>query len=199
MRIAGPGVGISITAAGVLLGVTAWAAAAEATSTLEISAESAVWTSRELNFVYQGFTAQYSCEGLRDRMAEVLRQLGARGDLDVRESGCVSLGQPDAFPGVRIRMNVLQPATAGTSAAAVPAHWKRVDLTGSRGPLETGECELLEQIRTQILPLFATRRLEYGSNCQPHQLQLGGTWLRAEVLVPDPNPAAADRPNTGAQ
>ena len=199
MSIARSGVGLSITTAAILLGVTAWAAAAETTGTPQSSAESAVWTPRELRFVYQGFTAQYSCEGLRERVAEVLQQLGARGDLDVREWGCVSLGLPDAFPGVSIRMNVLQPATAGTSAAAVPAHWKRVDLTGSRGQLETGECELLEQIRAQILPLFATRQIEYGSNCQPHQRQLGATGLRAEVLVADPNPAATARPNTGAQ
>jgi hypothetical protein len=162
------------------------------------SGQSAVWTARELSFVYVGFTALYSCDGLRDRVTDVLLQLGARRDLEVRELACVSLGGPDAFPGVRIRMNVLQPVTgrstdAGPSAtptpAAVPAHWKRIDLASPRNGVTAAECELLEQVKTDILPLFATRNVEYGSHCQPHQVQLGAAWLRAEVLVPDDSSA----------
>jgi hypothetical protein len=90
-------------------------------------------------------------------------------------------------------MNVLQPAadesaTAGTQS--VPAHWKRVDLTPDRDAVSAaGECELIEQVRQSILPLFATRNVEYSSNCVPHQLQNGAARLRAEVLVPDPKNA----------
>jgi hypothetical protein len=46
-------------------------------------------------------------------------------------------------------------------------------------------CELLEQIRHSFLPLFATRNVEYHSDCTAHQVAPAGTWLRAEVLVPD--------------
>ncbi len=180
----------SATAALMLLCVPAWGAGEETTGAAKTGAQAAVWTPRELSFVYLGLTAQYSCDGLRDRVTDVLRQLGARPDLEVRESACASTGRPDAFAAVRIKMSVLQPVT-GESAAAVPAHWKRVDLTSSRSVLAAGECELLEQVKAQILPLFATRNVEYGSNCQPRQLQLGATWLRAEVLVADPNPAGA--------
>ena len=87
-------------------------------------------------------------------------------------------------------MNVLQPV-GGQSAAAgtqsVPSHWKRVDLTPGRDAVSAaGECELIEQVKQSILPLFATRNVGYSSNCLPHQLQIGATRLRAEVLVPDP-------------
>jgi hypothetical protein len=70
----------------------------------------------------------------------------------------------------------------------VPAHWKAVDLTPERDTVSAGgDCELVEQLKQSILPLFATRNVEYSSNCVPHQSQIGATRLRAEVLVPDQN------------
>jgi hypothetical protein len=181
-----------VAAGAVLLTVTAWAAPHE-TGAPAARAESAVWTPRELSFVYQGFTTTYSCDGLQDKVRSILLELGAREDLKVTETPCAQLGRPEPFPGVRIKMNVLQPAadesaTAGTQS--VPAHWKRVDRTPDRDAVSAaGECELIEQVRQSILPLFATRNVEYSSNCVPHQLQNGAARLRAEVLVPDPKNA----------
>ncbi len=86
-------------------------------------------------------------------------------------------------------MNVLQAAGEQSAAAgtqSVPSHWKRVDLTPERDAVSAaGECELIEQVKQSVLPLFATRNVEYSSSCLPHQLQIGATRLRAEVLVPD--------------
>jgi hypothetical protein len=193
MRTRTSGVGLALAAAAVtLLCAPALGAGEETPAATQTASEPAVWTPRELSFVYLGLTAQYSCDGLRDRVTDLLLQLGARRDLEVRESSCVSIGQPDAFPGVRIRMSVLQPVAGQNAAAgpsAVPAHWKRVDLASTRSPIGSAECELIEQVRTEILPLFASRNVEYGSNCQPHQAQLGAAWLRADVLVPDQDPA----------
>jgi hypothetical protein len=195
MRFSNPGAGIAlpvVAAGAVLLTVTAWAAPHE-TGAPAARAESAVWTPRELSFVYQGFTTTYSCDGLQDRVRSILLELGAREDLKVTETPCAQLGRPEPFPGVRIRMNVLQPAgdesaTAGTQS--VPAHWQRIDLTPDRDAVSAaGECELIEQVKQSILPLFATRNVEYSSNCVPHQLQTGATRLRAEVLIPDPKNA----------
>jgi len=194
MRFSNPGADIPlpVVAAGaltVLLIATAWAAPHD-TGAPAARAESAVWTPRELSFVYQGFTTKYSCDGLRDKVRSILLELGAREDLKVTATGCSSPGGPDPSPGVRIKMNVLQPAadqsaTAGTQS--VPAHWKAVDLTAGRDAVSAaGDCELVEQVKQSILPLFATRNVEYSSNCLPHQLQIGATRLRAEVLVPDP-------------
>jgi hypothetical protein len=147
--------------------------------------QSAVWTPRELTFVYMGFTAHYSCDGLRDKIQHVLRDLGARGDFKVDYSGCSSpFGTPDRFPGVRIKMQVLQPAD-DKSTDVVAAHWQRVDLHLDRDPVwEASDCELLEQVKQKILPLFATRQVDFASNCVPHQAYLG-TRLSAELLFPD--------------
>jgi hypothetical protein len=180
--------GVAAGAVAVLLTATGWAAADEA-GAAAAHGESAVWTPKELTFVYQGFTTRYSCDGLRDKVRSILLELGAREDLRVTETPCSELGRPDPFPGVRIKTNVLQPdgdksATAGTQL--VPAHWKRVDLTPDRDAVSAaGECELIEQVKQSILPLFATRNVEYTSSCLPFQLQIGATRLRAEVLVPD--------------
>src|SRR6266853_4336507 len=89
--------------------------------------ESAVWTPKELNFLYQGFTTKYSCDGLQDKMKRVLITLGARPDIQVRGFGCTRLVGPDPFAGVKIKMNVLQPA-GQQGGQAVPAHWQLVDL-----------------------------------------------------------------------
>lgn len=174
-------------AAAVALCVPVWAAAAESAAP-PAGAESAVWAPKELHFVFMGFTTHYSCDGLRDKIRHVLGELGARQGFEVDYSGCSSpFGKPDPFPGVRIRMHALQPAGADDkSAEVVAAHWRRVDLHLDKDPVwEASDCELLEQIRQKILPLFATRNVDFASNCVPHQAYLG-TRLSADLLLPDP-------------
>ena len=154
--------------------------------------ESAVWTPKESHFLYQGFTAEYSCDGLRDKMRRVLLLLGARADLKL-QSSCSNPSGPDPFPGVWIKMNVLQPApqAAGAAANTVPAHWQSVNLVLERDPLAAAtDCELVEQVKTHVLPLFTVRNVRFHSACVPHQPQIGGTQLTAEVLVADSGHAA---------
>ena len=156
----------------------------------------AVWTPKELRFVYMGFTSHYSCDGLRDKMRVILLQLGARPDMKLRETPCAGqLGRPTEFPGVTVNMNVLTPFDAAKTNAAetpLPAHWKSVQISTDRDPLrEAGDCELIEQVKSLVLPLFTARNIEYRSTCIPNQLQVGGTLLKAEVLIADEQKAPA--------
>jgi hypothetical protein len=149
----------------------------------------AVWALRRVTFVYQGFTTHYSCGGLRDKIREMLSKLGAR-DLKIREQGCIRAGGVEPFPGVRVSMQVLVPASSehGKAAAAVEAHWQKVVLMPiNAGIEEEGNCELIEQFKETFLPLFTTRKIRYQSSCIPHQLTLG-THLSAEVLMPEASP-----------
>ncbi|MGX9554760.1 hypothetical protein ACWXZL_34270, partial [Pseudomonas aeruginosa] len=63
-------------------------------------------------------------------------------------------------------MRVLQPAgTPDAPKAADPppvaAHWKPLDLKlRDNFTTDSGECELVEQIRHKIVPLFATRNVD---------------------------------------
>jgi hypothetical protein len=148
----------------------------------------AAWADKELNFVYQGFTTKYSCDGLRDKMRSVLLDLGAeKKSLKVLQSGCSSpVGRPDPFPGVRAKMRVLQPASDSAGEKAVAAHWKPVDLKlRDSFTTDSGECELVEQIKQKVLPLFATRNVQLQSNCIPHQVTATRPTLKLEVLAPD--------------
>jgi hypothetical protein len=156
----------------------------------------AVWAQKEFKFIYQGFTTKYSCDGLRDKVREILLTLGARKDMKLNPWGCgTPSGVPDPFPGVEVKMSVLVPADSATATAAepaVPSHWKNVTLRLDRSSVsEAGECELVEQVRQKVLPLFTTRNVDYRNVCVPHQLSPGGTALSADVLVADPKPAAA--------
>jgi len=189
---------VSAVVAGVL-GSTAWAAENAAVPSGE--PQSAVWTEKELNFTYQGFTTKYSCDGLRDKVRSVLLDLGAeKKGLKVMELGCSHPSGPDPFPGVRAKMRVLQPAGSPEAAKAtdqtpVAAHWKPVDLKLRNSfSTDSGECELIEQIRHSIVPLFAARNVDLQTTCIPHQVSVARPVLKMEVLVADdPKQQAAPR------
>ena len=153
------------------------------------SHELAVWVPMELTFPYRQFTTQYSCSGLEQRVKKLLIELGARADLEVHGYGCTKLTGPDPLAGVKIRMNVLEPAGARPGLAA---HWTRVDLLGDRETFEAAaDCELIEQAAQKILPLFTVRNVDYHATCQPQSLSAEAVRLKADVLVADPNPPAA--------
>ena len=180
-----------------LRSVSRWAAAAAATTLLAVSPTlaaaqdvvAAAWAAKHVQFIYQGFTTHYSCDGLRDQIRTMLERLGAQ-ELRVREIGCARLSGPSPFPGVDVSMRVLVPASSSDAAKAehpgptVQAHWQNVVLMpANAGYEEQGNCELIEQFKETFLPLFSTRNVKYGSTCVPHQLTLG-THLSAEVLMP---------------
>ena len=153
------------------------------------SHELAVWVPLQLTFTYRPLTTQYSCSGLEQRVKKLLLELGARADLEIRGYGCTKLTGPDPLAGVKIRMNVLEPAGARPGLAA---HWKRVDLLGDRETFEAAaDCELIEQAAQKLLPLFTVRNVDYHATCQPQSLSAEAVRLKADVLVADPNPPAA--------
>jgi hypothetical protein len=183
---------LSAVVAAACLGVSAQASADDATV-------QAVWTAKPLHFTFMGFTAKYSCDGLADRMRGILLLLGARPDLKLTPVGCSGgFGRPTQFPGVSGTVNVLEPVgEKGPAPDQKPlaAHWQQVVVAPRGEPLHAaGDCELSEQVKTSILPLFATRNIAYNSTCIPHQLTVGGTQLAADVLVPVPAPQTEAAP-----
>jgi hypothetical protein len=167
--------------------LTSWPAWASATETSAAS-ESAVWVQKQVNFRYVGFTTKYSCDGLQDRMRGLLLQLGARNDLKMTGYGCMGVNSPETTPGVRIVMHVLQPPSA-TSGQTVAAHWKSVDLLADRDLFDAArDCELISQLDRDVLPLFAVRHVDYSAACSAHTPLVGGTRLKADVLVADAAP-----------
>jgi hypothetical protein len=159
----------------------------------------AKWVSRDVNYTYQGFTSQYSCDALRRNVVTILRALGARkNDLKIQITPCAAVGtsQISFSPGVRGTISVLVPATADEVSRGdphiVPAHWKLTDVVRAKN-LDTkrgSQCELLEQSKRYLLPLFSTRNLDFSSDCVPNQIAVGSIIFKAEVLQPDSKPTA---------
>jgi|HubBroStandDraft_1064217.scaffolds.fasta_scaffold138923_2 hypothetical protein len=182
----------SLTAALLVVSLCAGAASAPAAETAGDAA--AVWVPKEINFVYVGFTTRYTCDGLQTRMRRILLQLGARDDLKVTPLGCMRVNAPETTPGVRIVMHVLQPASA--TAQTVAAHWKVVDVLADRNVVDAAlDCELISQLNRDVLPLFAARHVDYSAACAANKALIGGTRLKADVLVSDQDavPKSASR------
>lgn len=192
-RIAGLGtplvtVAAAVVAVGALLSSAAWGAEGGQQGSEAAPKELAVWTTKEVEFTYMGFTTLYSCDGLRDEVREMLLQFGARkDDLKVYEVPCSGApDRPNPFPGVKIKMSVLTPAPSTESDVShmVQAQWKTVKLPQRLSGINAaGQCELLEQFKKTVLPLFTTRNVDLVATCVPHQLSPLGTKLQADVLI----------------
>jgi hypothetical protein len=186
--------GLAALAAG-LVWVTACTVASPALAGAHSADVAAVWVPKEVRFVYVGFTTQYSCDGLQDRVRRILLRLGARDDLKVTGYNCMAVNTPETTPGVRIAMHVLQPANA-SAGQTVAAHWKAVDVLADRDPFDAArDCELIAQLDRDVLPLFAARHIDYSAACSVNTPLIGGTRLRLDVLAPDQGTA----PRTAAR
>ena len=49
-----------------------------------VPVEPGAWKHHHVTFVYYGLTALYTCDGLEDKVAQILRFLGARKDVQVQ-------------------------------------------------------------------------------------------------------------------
>ena len=59
----------------------------------------AVWKSHEVDFMYRSSVAIFTCGALKDRVAAILRGIGARDDVQVRADNCSdSVFSPDISP-----------------------------------------------------------------------------------------------------
>jgi hypothetical protein len=160
------------------------------------SAEPGTWRSQKTELVYMGFTSIYSCDGLQGKLELLLRQLGARPDFKVNASGCGrGYGQPSRFARATLEFSSLQPAegdAAGSAApdaagqaGAVDGTWRSLELSPHHPfDLQEGDCELMEQFRDKVLPLFATRGLQVHATCVPHQDTGGPFDLQMQVFAP---------------
>jgi hypothetical protein len=140
------------------------------------------WVPRKVHFMYSAMapsakTTFYSCDKLEGQITTILRQLGAQDEL-VKPFGCMTNGGAERFPGVDATFSVLEPADSDVQGDAgskkVEAHWDKVTLTSD------ASCELIEQMKQHILPLFTTRN--QASGCASR--------FSVEVLRPVKSPAS---------
>ncbi len=135
--------------------------------------ERGVWQKHEYSFVFLGFTSTYSCDGLADKLRVLLIASGARQDAKSQPGACAAdYGRPDKFARANLTFYTLAPTGTGTSSSSqqVDAGWRPVALA-DRSPRElgTGDCELVEQFRDNVLPMFAMRNVDDHTMCIPNQ------------------------------
>jgi hypothetical protein len=155
-----------------------------------VSHDLGVWQKHEYSFVFMGFTSTYSCDGLADKIKVLLIAAGARRDSKSQPGACASgFGRPDKFARATLTFYTLAPAGADAPAGVKPvdAVWRPVALS-PRTPreLNIGDCELVEQFRHNVLPMFTTRNIEDHVTCVPHQNSGSNIDLRFESLAPTP-------------
>ena len=131
-----------------------------------------VWQKHQYSFDFMGFTTTYSCDGLAGKLKALLLTAGARADVKASPGACAyGFDRPDKFARADLIFYTLAPPT-GNAADGTPvnAQWLPVDIQ-ARNPRElaNGDCELVEQFRSHVLPMFNTRNIDNHTTCVPHQ------------------------------
>jgi hypothetical protein len=150
------------------------------------NSEQGAWQKHEFSFQFLGFTTTYSCDGLASKLRVILLAAGARADAKSISDGCArGFGVPDRLARARLTFYTLAPV--GNAENATPPTngvWRSVAFA-DRSPREIalGDCELIDQFRAQVLPMFTTRNVESRMTCIPNQLSGSLINLKFEVFT----------------
>jgi hypothetical protein len=152
--------------------------------------EPGIWQEHKYSFLFMGFTSTYSCDGLASKLKLLLIASGARADVKSRAGACASFGQPDKFARAELTFYTLAPPDPEKpiTGPIVDGIWRPVALA-SRKPqdLRIGDCELVEQFKSNVLPMFTTRNIEGQISCIPHQLSGSQIDLRFDAFAGAPH------------
>jgi len=148
--------------------------------------EPGVWQKHDYSFQFLGFTTTYSCEGLASKLKVLLIAAGARADAKSTSGACTrGYGSPDKFARAYLTFYTLAPIGNGeTASPPINGVWRPVEIA-DRSPRELalGDCELVEQFRDKVLPMFATRNIDNRMTCVPNQLSGSVINLKFDVLA----------------
>jgi hypothetical protein len=147
---------------------------------------SAVWQPYELNFHYFAAHTYYSCSGLEDRLEDLLQEMGADKDVRATVSGCFGTANIGNMLSARIRLRM--PTASGDAASeSFPVTTRTVTLkAGGPGDTGSGDCELLEQVRDQILPALKLQLVKDDLHCIPGVASSPGRSLQVVAMVAAP-------------
>lgn len=170
----------------------------------------AIWKAQRVNFEYRGDSTVYSCRSLHDKLIMILRTVGAREDVRLHNFMCdeklrsarfqVAMKSPVIASEANVR-DVTQYDTqeeliarvsgeklaSATDLERFPAVWKTVSFARDRGMrLERGDCELVQQLRRQILPHMSVRVVKDNVRCSSSLGHIGPPRLTVSALVRAP-------------
>jgi len=160
--------------------------------------EAAVWTRHEVDLQYMGITTRYTCSGMESKLKLLLKHVGVRDDIKIRERGCEFGYEKVAdFPRMKVTFWAPTIPQQGDKDPGEPVLgvWKPVVIKRNlpKG-LEMGDCELVELFYERVVPKLLTRNFKGGVNCIPHQLVGNRIDLRMDVLTGvQPKDAVGDK------
>jgi hypothetical protein len=148
-------------------------------------ATSAMWQHREIKFTYIGLSTSYSCDGLQQDIRALLLYFGARKDLKVTASGCPSPTDISHSAFIDADFYALAPVTNEVDSNALTASWTAVEVS-PRHPsfMDSGNCELVEQMKDSLLNAFVVQDVDYRTDCFPHEVNLHAFQIKGWVLKP---------------
>lgn len=171
----------------------------------------AVWVEKDITFTYMAFTSYYSCNGLRDKLTWILEQVGAAPGSRVSMRGCSNLNGPERMPRAFLEIAVPRRATPELIEQLAKDASKRELVARTRGErsvindpeaqfaakpkrvafsdtplsrIESGDCELMEQLRDHVFAPLGLRIVKDQIHCVPHSVRPGTINLEVEVLEP---------------
>lgn len=174
---------LKVSCALVICGFCVTALAGEPSAT---EAEQGVWQKHDYSFQFLGFTTTYSCDGLASKLKVLLIAAGARADAKSTSGACSrGYGIPDKFARANLTFYTLAPAGNGeNSSAPINGLWRSVAFADrSLREVRLGDCELVEQFRDKVLPMFTTRNVDNQMTCVPNQLSGSVINLKFEVFA----------------
>lgn len=175
--------------------------------------QAAYWRTQDIKFVYRGQSSLYDCVSLRNKVARVLGEIGAQVGTRIEQLSCHISHSEAPSQLATLRITIVSPAPATTElkqelaslasrrallervGAAAPsteefaADWQDVDVARtSAARLGSEDCDLLRQLREQVLSKLAVRVLTYDRTCSTQRLR--PPKLKVAVLVPARAPGA---------
>jgi hypothetical protein len=182
--------------------------AAGAATPVDGNSVEAVWKAQRVNFEYRGYSTQYTCRSLEDKLETILITMGAHEGIQLNSYNCneemgvarfeIVLQSPveataenvrdittyDSTDKLVARVNGTQ-LTAAEDVQRFPAEWKTVSFSRDRKMrLDRGDCELVQQLRQQILPRMSVQIVKDNIRCSSAFGNIGSPRLIVSALVP---------------
>ena len=176
--------------------------------------QAAFWRSQDVRFVYRGQETIYDCEVLQQKVRQVLGEVGAHVGTRIEPIGCHVTRAADVPAQLAtLQIRIVSPALATekieqesarfesqrallerlgvqiASEGEFAADWRDVDVVrAGSGIFDGSDCELLRQLREQVLSKLAVKVLAQDRRCSVQRLRQ--PTLKVAVLMP----ASAEEP-----
>jgi len=147
----------------------------------------AVWVSHMLVIDLSNLPKRYSCDELWYKFKAVLMTLGARPDMKILPYRCERGAGSNAYsPKVQLQFSIPR-AVSGENArwADLQVSSESIRLQpGSPGRIDRQDCNLLNQIRTTLLPDLGATVIGFNLACQASQSAHSPFGLTVKALIP---------------